>query len=38
MTSIRTYKQASKYLKYMEGKAWNPDKAYGLIDSPYKTY
>lgn len=30
MTSIRTYKQASKYLKYMEGKAWNPDRAYGF--------
>ncbi|SUM32161.1 putative amidase, phage associated [Staphylococcus gallinarum] len=29
MSSKRTYKQAIAYLKSMEGKAWNPDLAYG---------
>ena len=29
MVSVRTYKQAIAYLKKMEGKAWNPDRAYG---------
>ncbi|EHJ08453.1 N-acetylmuramoyl-L-alanine amidase [Staphylococcus simiae] len=29
MTSIRTYQQAISYLKSLEGKAWNPDNAYG---------
>ena len=30
MTSVRTYKQAIAYLKKLQGKAWNPDGAYGL--------
>lgn len=30
MVSVRTYKQAIRYLKSLEGKAWNPDRAYGL--------
>ena len=29
MSSQRTYQQAIAYLKSMEGKAWNPDNAYG---------
>lgn len=30
MTSRRTYKDAIKYLKSMEGNAYNPDKSYGF--------
>ncbi len=29
MPSVRTYSQASSYLKSLEGKAWNPDNAFG---------
>ena len=29
MVSVRTYKQAISYLKSLEGKAVNPDGAYG---------
>ena len=30
MTSVRTYKQSIAYLKSLEGKALNPDGAYGF--------
>ena len=30
MTSKRTYKDAIKYLKSMEGNAYNPDRSYGF--------
>lgn len=30
MVSVRTYKQSIAYLKSLEGKALNPDGAYGL--------
>lgn len=29
MPSVRTYSQAISYLKSLEGKAWNPDNAFG---------
>lgn len=29
MPSVRTYSQAISYLKILEGKAWNPDNAFG---------
>lgn len=30
MVSVRTYKQSIAYLKSLEGKALNPDGAYGF--------